>query len=204
SRRPGWRRKAPTMTLSRIVISSKVAGTWKVRPMPSRACASGEARVTSVPSKRTRPPVGWRSPERQLKKVDLPAPFGPMRPTISPASSVSSAPDRARKLPKARETWRASSSMDASRLAEDLAQLGRRQAIPQRQQPARLEAAEQQDDAAIDDVGEARDAAAEPGIGRRLQGHQDDRAEQRPEEPSGAAQRRRDEDRKSTRLNSSH
>src|SRR5207237_890451 len=53
-RRPGvgparMRRKAPTMALSRIVISSNVAGTWWVRAMPSRACSSGDARVTSAP-----------------------------------------------------------------------------------------------------------------------------------------------------------
>ena len=37
------------MALSRIVISSNVAGTWWVRAMPSRACSSGDARVTSAP-----------------------------------------------------------------------------------------------------------------------------------------------------------
>ena len=36
-------------------MSSKVAGTWKVRPMPSRACVSGGASVTSTPSKTMRP-----------------------------------------------------------------------------------------------------------------------------------------------------
>ena len=33
-----------------------------------------------------RPVVGSVSPARQLKKVDLPAPFGPIRPMISPWS----------------------------------------------------------------------------------------------------------------------
>ncbi len=79
--------------------------------MPSFACASGVARVTSVPANMTRPALGTRSPTRQLKKVDLPAPFGPMRPMISPSPTVRSAPDSARKLPKSRETACASSSM---------------------------------------------------------------------------------------------
>ena len=51
SLRCGWRRNAPTITLCSTLMSSNVVGTWKVRPMPARACASGEARVTSVPAK---------------------------------------------------------------------------------------------------------------------------------------------------------
>src|SRR6202051_4476192 len=47
SLRCGWRRNAPTITLCSTVMSSKVIGTWKVRPIPARAWASGEARVKS-------------------------------------------------------------------------------------------------------------------------------------------------------------
>ena len=91
SPRWAWRRKAPTMTLSSTVMSSNVAGTWKVRPMPARACVSAEARVKSTPSNSTRPVVGIVSPARQLKKVDLPAPFGPISPMISPSATARSA-----------------------------------------------------------------------------------------------------------------
>jgi hypothetical protein len=49
----GWRRKAPTMTFSRTVMSSKVAGTWKVRPMPANAWV--RAKPGSGPSRQRRP-----------------------------------------------------------------------------------------------------------------------------------------------------
>ena len=110
------------MTLSSTVMSSNVAGTWKVRPMPATACASGEARVRSTPSNMIGRWSAGMSPARQLKKVDLPAPFGPIRPMISPSSTVRSAPATARKLPKAFETFlrlkqhgRASSLLGAMR-----------------------------------------------------------------------------------------
>src|SRR3954462_5378727 len=134
------------MTLSRMVMSSKVAGTWKVRPMPRRACSSGLARVTSIPSKLLRPVVGNVSPGRQLKKVDLPAPFGPISPMISPSSMERSAPATARRLPKVLETFSALSSMALPEL--------RRDALPHFVQPARLKARNDHDDAAIENVGE--------------------------------------------------
>src|SRR5260221_1111063 len=189
--RLGRRRKAPTMTFSRMVMSSKVAGTWKVRPMPSRACVSGGALVTSTPSKRMRPSLGRKSPAMQLKKVDLPAPLGPMRPTISPASTCRSALATALKLPKAFATFSALSSMAAlAALVE-----ARRHAVMQQvQQPARLEARDQHDDRAVYNVGEARAAAAEPGVGGGLQGDEDRRAQERPQQRAGAAQRRGDDE----------
>src|SRR4051812_36448583 len=154
--------------------------------MPSLACVSGEALVTSVPAKTTRPPVGARSPTRQLKKVDLPAPLGPMRPTISPSPTVRSASASAWKLPKLRETDCASSSMA-------LAGPARRQAPPQLEEAARLETGEQQDDAAVEDVGQPGAAAAEEAVGRGLERHQDRGAEQGSEQRADAAQRRGDD-----------
>src|SRR5215467_10856888 len=44
--------------------------------------------VMSVPLNRTRPEVGRSTPVRQLKKVLLPAPFGPMMARISPRFTV--------------------------------------------------------------------------------------------------------------------
>src|SRR5260221_9917976 len=182
--RLGWRRKAPTMTFSRMLISSKVAGTWKVRPMPSRACVSGEALVTSVPAKTTRPVLGTRSPTRQLKKVDLPAPFGPISPMISPSPTARSAFDSAMKLPKARDTACASSSMDRPFLADH----PDADAAPQLEQPAGFEAREDKDDAAIEDIGEAGAAAAEEAVGRGLQRHHDGGAETRREQRADATE----------------
>src|ERR1039458_6886096 len=97
------------------------------------------------------------SPAKQLKNVDFPAPFGPIRPTISFSSTVRLASDTARKLPNALETFCASSSMTAHPAL-------RRNAVPQIEHSARLETRDQHDDAAIDNVGQARTAAAEPGI----------------------------------------
>src|SRR5258708_19481561 len=42
----------------------------------------------SSPPKTMVPVVGRRKPDKRLKHVVLPAPFGPMRPTISPSSTV--------------------------------------------------------------------------------------------------------------------
>src|SRR4249920_2297786 len=130
-----------------MVMSSNVAGTWKVRPIPSRACSSGLARVTSTPSKVMRPVVGSVSPARQLKKVDLPAPFGPIRPMISPSLMDRSAPATARRLPKVFETFCALSSIGP------FPEL-RRDAVPHLVQPAGLEARDDDDDAAVENVGE--------------------------------------------------
>src|SRR5947209_15406195 len=68
----------------------------------------------SCPSKNTLPEVESKSPVRQLKKVDLPAPFGPIKPRISPCSRVTDAASTALKLPKAFVTSRASRSMACS------------------------------------------------------------------------------------------
>src|SRR6202023_1872156 len=122
--------------------------------MPARAWASGAAWVTSSPLKTMRPAVGDVSPARQLKKVDLPAPFGPIRPMISCSSTARSAPDTARKLPKAFDTFLASSSIGAPPAL-------RPQAMPQLEQAAGLEARDQHDDAAVKDTSQAGAAAAQ-------------------------------------------
>src|SRR5215472_34292 len=167
-------------------MSSKVAGTWKVRPMPSRACVAADASVTSMPAKRMRPALGTRSPATQLKKVDFPAPLGPMRPTISPSATVRSASATAVKPAKRLVTFSALSSM-AWRWRASGARCG--QSVPELEKTARLEAGDEHDDAAVDDESEAGAAAAKPGVGRGLQRHEDDRAEERAEERSSAAQR---------------
>src|SRR5260370_19431233 len=159
--------------------------------MPSRACVSGEARVTSSPWKRTDPAVGTRSPERQLKNVDLPAPFGPIRPMMSPSWTSRSASDTARKLPNNCVTERASSSMAGIDRLGCLPAGG--EPVPELEQAARLEARQQQDDAPIEDVGQTGSTAPERAVGGGLQRHQDDRADQRAEQGADAAERRRDD-----------
>src|SRR5579863_6547651 len=102
--------------------------------MPSPAWASAEASVTSTPAKAMRPEVGRVSPARQLKKVDLPAPLGPMRPTISPPSTARSAPATALKAPKVLVTFSALSSIAGLAAAGD--QLRLDMPVPELQEPA--------------------------------------------------------------------
>ena len=52
--------------------------------MPFCEMRSGDSPVMSSPLNRMRPEVGRNTPVRQLKKVLLPAPFGPITARISP------------------------------------------------------------------------------------------------------------------------
>src|SRR3981189_802087 len=103
-----------------------------------------------MPAKCTVPDVTGRSPVRQLKKVDLPAPLGPIRPSMSPSSTDTDASSPALKAPKALVTLFALISMAAHGLAL------RRPALEQGQKPARQEARDDHDDGAIATEKEAR------------------------------------------------
>src|SRR5258707_6623332 len=191
------RRNAPIITFSSTDMPSNVCGTWNVRARPRRARISGEKWVMSWPSNITLPDVDKRSPVRQLKKVDLPAPFGPIRPRISPCSKVTEAASTALKLPKALVMSRASRSMACSRCDRgDLLRLAAAFAEPvdQGQDAAGLEARDQQDDRAIDHEGEAGALAAEQAVGDFLQRHQDRSPYQRAEQQARAAKRSHDQD----------
>ncbi|CAB4708088.1 unannotated protein [freshwater metagenome] len=74
--------------------------SWKERIRPRRPRASGESRVTSWPSKTTRPSSGVVKPATSSKVVVLPAPLGPIRPRISPLRTSRSTPRTARTPPK--------------------------------------------------------------------------------------------------------
>src|SRR5438552_591391 len=141
----------------------------------------------SWPSNSTLPEVETKSPVRQLKKVDLPAPFGPIKPRMSPGSSVTLAASTALKLPKAFVTSWASRSIGGS-----FRYSGRRapgpQPIDQGQNAARLEPRDDHDDGAVNNERKARALAAEEIVGDFLQRHQDRRSHQRPEQQPGAAQ----------------
>src|SRR6266568_5245053 len=80
------RTSAPTMTLSITDMVSKLLTTWNVRASPRAQRAVAGHAVTSSPSNRTLPSLGRITPAIRLNKVDLPAPFGPIRPTSSPRS----------------------------------------------------------------------------------------------------------------------
>src|SRR5229473_4005445 len=189
------RRNAPIITFSSTDMPSNVCGTWNVRARPSCARTSGVRSVMSWPSNKTWPEVDKRSPVRQLNSVDLPAPFGPIRPRMSPCSSVTDAASTALKLPKAFVTLRASRSMGGSCCNCWLRGFAapRPEPLDQGQYAAGLKARDQYDDGAVNDEGQACALAAEQVVGDFLQRHQDRRTYQRTEQQAGAAQRRHDQ-----------
>ena len=63
---------------SMTVRSPKISGVWKTREMPIWLISCGLRPSTDWPSKLTEPVSGISLPTRQLRSVDLPAPFGPM------------------------------------------------------------------------------------------------------------------------------
>ena len=77
------RQYRPTMTFSSAVMFANRRMFWNVRAMPAMTTLRGRGGST-LPLSRTSPSVGRYMPVRQLKNVVLPAPLGPMSPTISP------------------------------------------------------------------------------------------------------------------------
>src|SRR5579864_6876794 len=73
---------------------------------------SGLHRVMSAPRNRTRPAVGAMNPVTRLNSVVLPAPFGPISPTISPSRTANETPSTARSPPKVRERPATSSTAE--------------------------------------------------------------------------------------------
>ena len=59
------------------------------------AMAAGVDPVTSMPSRKTRPPDGGASPMTALSRLVLPAPLAPTRATVSPGATARSMPNRA-------------------------------------------------------------------------------------------------------------
>ena len=78
---------APTTRCSRTVRPMNSSGCWNVRASPRLARACGAAWVTSSP--RAGPGRRWvaAGPRAPPNRVDLPAPFGPTRPTIVPGGT---------------------------------------------------------------------------------------------------------------------
>src|SRR5262245_48669890 len=158
----GKRRKAPIVTLSMTDMDTKVSGTWKVRAIPKRARCSGASVVTSRSWKCALPLVGAISPVRQLKKVDLPAPLGPMSPRTSPGLTAMEALSTALKAPNALVMLRASSSMRLLGCGGLWLRLTAAQ--QDRENAARQKACNDDDDSAIDNEGEDGPLATEPAI----------------------------------------
>ena len=81
---PTWvaiRRFSRTLRLGKM---PRPSGTVQ---MPLRARSSADILVTTVPSKRTSPPLGVRVPAQTLSSVVFPPPFGPSNAITDPAAT---------------------------------------------------------------------------------------------------------------------
>src|SRR2546426_9007203 len=84
-----WRRDWTAIrTFSRTVAPGRMLVIWYERAIAFREMAWGGSPAMSSPLNTMRPLVGRSTPVRQLKKVDLPAPFGPMIARISPVGTA--------------------------------------------------------------------------------------------------------------------
>ena len=93
-------------TFSTTVIEPKVAAIWKVRPTPSRQISRGGSPVMSARRAAMSPLSGASWPLIMLKQVDLPAPFGPISASNSPAPTAKLTPSTACTPPKdLRQLW---------------------------------------------------------------------------------------------------
>ncbi len=76
------RASSATEIVSRTVSSGNRVAAWNDRPRPLRARIAGARSLTSSPNNSTRPDEGTYPPMAFISVV-LPAPFVPIRPTIS-------------------------------------------------------------------------------------------------------------------------
>ena len=67
--------------------------------MPSRATRLGRVAAIPCPAKRIVPALGCTTPSSMLNSVVLPAPLGPMMPTISPVRMLKLTSSTARTPP---------------------------------------------------------------------------------------------------------
>jgi len=93
------RERIAERTFSTSVRSSQTRGIWKERTSPARARSWTGDPCSDFPSKTISPDVASSTPVSRLTKVVLPAPFGPMMPTISPLSTSKSIPSTALRSP---------------------------------------------------------------------------------------------------------
>src|SRR3954470_19124585 len=105
------------MMFSRTLMRAKGCVIWKVRTMPAAQIWCGGKPVMSRPAKVMRPDSGLWKPAIAANSVVLPAPLGPISPTISPAPTSSEACSTAFNPPNALERSRTSSMAAASQQA---------------------------------------------------------------------------------------
>ncbi|MGY4497087.1 hypothetical protein ACVWYH_001014 [Bradyrhizobium sp. GM24.11] len=76
--------KSATMMFSSTVCRFSGRECWNTMPKPLRAILCAGRPATFSPSNTTSPAVGRSMPITLFIAVDLPEPFGPIRPKISP------------------------------------------------------------------------------------------------------------------------
>ena len=67
------------ITFSAIVSEGKSLKDWKTMPMPASIASSGEEKRCFSPRMKISPSSGWYTPARIDIRIDLPAPFSPIR-----------------------------------------------------------------------------------------------------------------------------
>src|SRR5204862_7767239 len=88
-----------------LAISGETAqASSKTVSSPAGACSCGRNPIVADFSRETRPSSGDTSPRMREKSVDLPAPFGPTKPTRSPRFTWSDASLKSERPAKAFET----------------------------------------------------------------------------------------------------
>jgi len=80
---------------------AKGRGSWKLRASPRRVRWWADSPSSASSAKRTLPLSLRKVPQMQFTRVDLPEPFGPIRPSRSPCCTSRSIDSRATKPPKA-------------------------------------------------------------------------------------------------------
>src|SRR6185312_8123949 len=105
------------MMFSRTLMRANGWVIWKVRTMPAAQMRCGARPVMSWPCRVMRPVSGLWKPAMVANSVVLPAPLGPIRPTISPERTSSEAWSTALRPPNALESARTSSMAAASEQA---------------------------------------------------------------------------------------
>src|SRR5262249_27856712 len=172
------RARAPTRTFSKMGSPWNGFTIWKVRASPRWHTWRRLSPRVDTPSKRTSPTSVARNPEMRWNSVVLPAPFGPMSPTISPGATSKLTPETACSPPKRLRTPTTSRSAMSG---------GRATARP-RAPESRVDAlGQEQDDAdeeqAVDHEVEARPSGTGEVNPRDLgQRREDERAQEQPEE----------------------
>src|SRR5262245_7621622 len=195
--------------LSSTDIPASAFVSWNVRTIPWRAIRYDAHPATSTPSKRQLPSSARSKPVRTLKRVVLPAPFGPISAVIVCGMTRRSSTDTATSPPKRRTTC------STSRIAsfDGAASLTEHHLAPRAEYALRSEDHEQHDHESdqhepdgpdlgrVDDTPQTeevvKDRLAHEALRRDDKEPERHRAHDRPEDARGAAedQRREDEER---------